>query len=123
MEQFIDKAAVVAEIESLRRTSFTNFDEGVNAAVQILLEKLDTLEVKEADAHHHWISVDDELPEENKWVLTYNGSSINLLMLAGNGGWYDHSVAKHRNVTHWMPLPAPPVVSNSGNTGKKGGER
>ena len=56
----------------------------------------------------HWISVEDELPEQNRWVLTYNGSSINLLMLASNGGWYDHSVAKHRNITHWMPLPAPP---------------
>lgn len=55
-----------------------------------------------------WISVEDELPEENVWVLTFDGSSINLLMLAGNGGWYDHSVAPHRNVTHWMPLPAPP---------------
>ena len=67
-----------------------------------------------ADANPHWKSVEDELPEENKWVLTYNGSSINLLMLAGNGGWYDHSVAKHRNVTHWMPLPPAP---------KKGGEK
>jgi hypothetical protein len=59
-----------------------------------------------ADEHPNWISVEDELPEENKWVLTFNGTSINLLMLAGNGGWYDHSVAKHRNVTHLMSLPS-----------------
>ena len=31
MAQYIAKAAVVAEIKSLRRTTFTNFDEGVNA--------------------------------------------------------------------------------------------
>ena len=49
MPQYIDKAAVVAEIESLRCTSFTNFDEGVNATVQTLLEILDTFEVKEVD--------------------------------------------------------------------------
>ena len=49
MTQYISKTALVAEIESLRRTSFTNFDEGVNAAVQTLLEALDTLEVKEAN--------------------------------------------------------------------------
>jgi hypothetical protein len=68
-----------------------------------------------------WKSVANELPEQNRWVLTYNGSSINLLMLAGNGGWYDHSVAKHHNITHWMPLPQPPIVSKMKNTEKKGG--
>lgn len=60
------------------------------------------------DEHPHWISVEDELPEQNKWLLTYNGTSINLLMFAGNGGWYDHSVAQHRNITQWMALPSPP---------------
>ena len=49
MAHYIDKDALVAEIESLRRTTFTNFDDGVNATVQILLETLDTLEVKEVD--------------------------------------------------------------------------
>ena len=49
MEQYIPKSALVAELESLRCTTFTNFDEGVNATVQILLETLDTLEVKEVD--------------------------------------------------------------------------
>lgn len=34
-------------------------------------------------------------------------------MLAGNGGWYDHSVAKHRNITHWMRIEPP----------KKGGKQ
>lgn len=49
MEQYIPKSAVVAEIESLRRTTFTNFDEGVNATVQTLLETLNSLEVKDVD--------------------------------------------------------------------------
>ena len=49
MKQYIDKSALLAEIEGLRRTTFTNFDEGVNATVQTLLEILDTLEVKEVD--------------------------------------------------------------------------
>ena len=46
MEQYIKKSDIVAEIESLMRTTFTNFDEGVNAAAQTLLEIIDTLEVK-----------------------------------------------------------------------------
>ena len=65
-----------------------------------------------------WISVEDELPEQNRWVLTYNGTSINLLMLAGNGNWYDHSVTQHRNVTHWMLVEPPEKLSNLERTGK-----
>ena len=49
MKQYIDKSAVVAEIKRLMRTTFTNFDEGINAAAQTLLEIIDTLEVKEVD--------------------------------------------------------------------------
>ena len=47
MIEYISKSALVAEIERLMRTTFTNFDEGVNAAAQTLLEIIDTLEVKE----------------------------------------------------------------------------
>lgn len=49
MAKYIDKDAVVAEIKSLRYTTFTNFDEGVNFAAKTLLETIDTLEVKEID--------------------------------------------------------------------------
>ena len=71
-----------------------------------------------ADRHPHWISVEDELPEQNRWVLAYNGTSINLLMLAGNGNWYDHSVAQHRNVTHWMLVEPPEKLSSVERIGK-----
>ena len=50
--KLIDKSAVVAEIEGLKRNTFTNFDEGVNAAAQILLDFLDTIEVKEVDSNN-----------------------------------------------------------------------
>ena len=64
-----------------------------------------------ADEHPHWISVEEELPKENEWVLTCNrGGSVNLLMLAGNGYWYDKDVGLHHHITHWMPLPAPPKI-------------
>lgn len=49
MAQYIDKDTVVAEIKSLRCTTFSNFDEGVNCAAETLLEIIDTLEVKEID--------------------------------------------------------------------------
>lgn len=68
MTQYINKDALVAEIKSLRRISFTNFDEGVNATVQTLLEILDTLEAKEVDLetelndygyHYDYVSLAD----------------------------------------------------------------
>lgn len=65
-----------------------------------------------ADAHPHWISVDDELPPRNVFVLTCDGQeNENLLMLAGDDRWYDKAVGLHRNITHWMALPQPPNVS------------
>ena len=64
---------------------------------------------------HHWISVEDELPPLNVFVLTCDGQkNENLLMLAGKGRWYDKAVGLHRNITHWMPLPQSP---------KKGGDQ
>ena len=47
--KLVDKDKIAAEIEGLKRNTFTNFDEGVNAAAQILLDFLDTLEVKEVE--------------------------------------------------------------------------
>lgn len=69
MAQYISKSALIAEIESLRRLTFTNFDEGVNATVEILLKVLDTIEVKEVDLEN---KIDKELDEE--WY----GEYINL---------------------------------------------
>lgn len=62
-----------------------------------------------ADSHPNWISVEDELPPCNVFVLTCDEQeNENLLMLGGNGRWYDKAVGFHRNITHWMPLPPPP---------------
>lgn len=62
-----------------------------------------------ADEHPHWISVEDELPPWNVFVLTCDRQeNINLLMLGGNGRWYDKAVGFYRNITHWMPLPQAP---------------
>lgn len=70
--------------------------------------------IEDARNHPHWISVDDELPPCNVFVLTCDKQeNTNLLMLAGDGRWYDKAVGLHRNITHWMYLPQAP---------KKGGE-
>ena len=66
--KLIDKSAVVAEIEGLKRNTFTNFDEGVNAAAQILLDFLDALEVEEVNIADMADEYYDALMKEANWM-------------------------------------------------------
>lgn len=54
-----------------------------------------------ADAHPHWISVEDELPQKNGMYIFLQSGIIYTAM-------YYKSIGLHRDVTHWMPLPLPP---------------
>ena len=75
------------------------------------------------DEHPNWISVEDELPPCNVFVLTCDGQeNENLLMLGGNGRWYDKAVGHHRNITHWMPLPSVEHLRETTKMIEKGGE-
>lgn len=76
-----------------------------------------------ADAHPHWISVENELPPRNVFVLTCDGQeNENLLMLAGDDRWYDKAVGLHRNITHWMPMPSVEHLRETTKMIEKGGE-
>ena len=93
---------------------------------------------KLADKHPHWISVKVRKPklkhsEDNMkysdTVIVTNGkyrTSARWLhnTWAGWYGWYDDGDEELKGITHWMPLPQKPVLSNSSNIGKdlKGGE-
>lgn len=64
-----------------------------------------------------WISVNDSLPETGKRVLTY---ADNGAMFAAHldGYWYVDTGEMYystplANITHWMPLPAPPEVRHA----------
>ena len=59
-----------------------------------------------------WISVDDRLPECDKWVLAC-GDGAMMTMGFIDGQWRDMIKSAFPNVTpesvtHWMPLPEPP---------------
>lgn len=69
MEQYIKKSDIVSKIKSLKCSTFTNFDEGVNCAVQTLLEIIDTIEVKEIDL---------KLENENNNPKITTGTKIRL---------------------------------------------
>ena len=71
----------------------------------------------------HWISVEEELPpkrpnrEQSKNVLVRTNSGRTKIEYYDYGNdvikeWWEY------NITYWMPLPQPPVLSNSESAGK-----
>ena len=97
-----------------------------------------------ADAHPHWISVDEELPKdwegEKQFVLytepynedysymgrlrigEYDGDESKLYLVANNRWIIYGKNDGNTKVTHWMPLPQPPTCSEKPNNCEKGGE-
>lgn len=75
----------------------------------------------------HWISVEDKLPPKKN---EYDDLSNNVLATDGKEiyesvynhdfeDWFTHDMWGLSNITYWMPMPQPPVVSKTENTGKK----
>lgn len=69
-----------------------------------------------ADAHPHWISVEDELPPKKS---EYDDLSNNVLATDGKEiyesvynydfeDWFTHDMWGLDNITHWCYLPQPP---------------
>ena len=79
------------------------------------------------DDHPNWISVhEDHHPSEDRVIFVDDTATQYM-------GYYDWDIQMWKSegvliqdeqVTHWMPLPNSPVLSNLENTGKnlKGGE-
>ncbi|MCY1346668.1 hypothetical protein D9M68_138930 [compost metagenome] len=59
-----------------------------------------------------WVSVSERLPAEDELVLAFDGESA-LIAWQHNSFWFGRTWSDSVLVTHWMPLPAPPV-SDSG---------
>ena len=66
---------------------------------------------------NEWVSVEERLPVEAKKVLCFlalsGGPMVETGYYMGDEGWYYTGVEAphHGIVTHWMPLPEPPEVS------------
>jgi hypothetical protein len=95
--------------------SITIIDEpGIKSGVYYHENKLAELEA----AIPKWISVEDELPEVREGcaqgcLVMYKRHKEQTHLVYGIGYLWKHgwSVNNYRAiVTHWMPLPAPPVV-------------
>lgn len=61
-----------------------------------------------------WISVKDRLPELASFVIAYkkNGLVLGLYFSADEEFRYGRDCDQTKQVTHWMPLPKPPIISN-----------
>lgn len=70
----------------------------------------------------NWISVKDQLPKEFVPVLVCRrnrqGGQIVEAGQRGIGGWWLVYGTRTKSVTHWMPMPDPPVEADSPVTTK-----
>ena len=67
--------------------------------------------IAELEAAQRWISVDERLPEVGQWVLVLIDAETLVFQFMG-GSWSneDEYIFAVSDVTHWMPLPPPPVT-------------
>jgi hypothetical protein len=64
---------------------------------------------KWADAHPHWISTKERLPEDRVEVLVYDEDDGILIASHYKDYWEGaDEYANYNKVTHWMPLPELP---------------
>ena len=79
-----------------------------------------TFALEWADAHPNWISVEDELPPKKS---EYDGLSNNVFATDGKEiyesvynhdfeEWFTHDLWAINNITHWMPRPQAPLVTD-----------
>ena len=65
------------------------------------------------DKLDNWISVEDELPEENGYYLCFapNDDDIEAIIVLefnDNKCWWDYDNLLTEYITHWQSLPKPP---------------
>lgn len=74
---------------------------------------------KWADAHPHWISVEDEFPIDYEPVLAVVGGNHFAFVgiCLNKKTWYceiQNKATEIIGITHWMPLPQPPKEGGEG---------
>jgi len=114
MAQYIDKSAVVAEIENKKKYAQTLGDNAINGSMQQfydgmkqgcvdILSFLNTLKVKEID--NIWHDVSEELPVMHRRVLLYTEEGTVMQGRYDGGAWVlDIWVPKFPKILKWCYL-------------------
>ena len=89
------------------------------SGMQRVLEDIDAAPTIDPESlRPRWIHVTERMPVEAKKVLCFlalsGGPMVETGYYMGDEGWYYTGIEAphHGIVTHWMPLPEPPEVSD-----------
>jgi hypothetical protein len=73
----------------------------------------DNIEKEELNQNNvmRWFSVQEKTPLINQNVIIFDGQSVKDFYYFNNLKFFIDfsSQEKNKNVTHWMPLPSPPI--------------
>ena len=76
-------------------------------------KRIDELEsqLEQIAKEHEWVSVEERLPKRDRAVILYGDDIIETGYCALDTDIFysDSGDLKHSDVTHWMPLPPPPI--------------
>lgn len=90
--------------ERLAEKFMSGIEMQLQAIQQAMQEEIDELRAALAASASAWISVDERLPDGRGYFLAVeNNQGIKIHFFTGQGKFYGN-----REITHWMPLPAPP---------------
>ena len=80
----------------------------------LIKERDATISALRAQVESKWISVEDRLPDELQYVLSFDDfNGIGHTIYRAKAFKKANVVWEQKNVTHWMPLPAPPELLES----------
>lgn len=68
--------------------------------------------IAELEAERRWVEFSERLPEDSSSILIRYLHGEVVVGFWDGDDWHDHDGVAPSHVTHWMPLPKPPEVSD-----------
>ena len=95
---------LISRQAAIEKISETIWDTAVVNDVKTILKELPSAQPVQ------WISVKDRLPDSGTGVLVFTDDYCAYTAHYDGYWWLSGEPTLSYNVTHWMPLPAPPEV-------------